>query len=91
MGSQHNKYMSTSHFDIFLTNSNCLQIAPAMSLWVDIHVGLRFIIIWLRMNELIGVYIGKKSIINQEWVAWEGANWKTLEVGGTKRKSITFV
>ena len=43
------------------------------------------------MNELIGVNIGKKSIINQEWVAWEGANWKTLEVGGTKRKSITFV
>ena len=53
---QHNKNMTTSHFDsLFFPHFNHLQIAKLMCLWLDIHIGLMFIIIlimdrWVRWN-----------------------------------------
>ena len=38
---------------------------------VDIHVGLIFMDIWLRMNEFSGANIGKWSSINKKLDAWK--------------------
>ena len=64
MSSQQNNNMTTSHFDIFLHIFNHLQIAWLMCLWVDIHLGLVFVVI-LIADEWVNV--GKKSSINQNW------------------------
>ena len=61
MRSQHNNKMTTSHFDIVFTRSNHLQIARLMYLQVDILVSLMFIVIFIRVNELSGVNVGKKN------------------------------
>ena len=53
-------------------NSNHLHIAQVMTLWVDIHVSLMFIVIWLQMEELGGNNVGKKLPHQpySSWVAW---------------------
>ena len=65
MSSQYDKNVTTSHFDSTCLQSTHLQIARVISSWVDIHVGLTFIIIgitneWVRFG---GVNVGKKSSI----------------------------
>ena len=44
------------------------------------------------MNELVGVNIGKDRLSTRNGLLGKlGANLKTLEVGGTKRKDMAFV
>ena len=45
MNTQHNKIMTTSHFNIFVHILYHLQIARFMCLWIDIHVSLMFTVI----------------------------------------------
>ena len=47
----------------FFTHSSHLQIAWFMNLWVDLHVGLIFIVFWLQMTKLGGVNVGR----NHPW------------------------
>ena len=73
MNCQHNKKMTIfiplPTWTIFVPQSNHPQIAWLMSLWVEIHVGLMFIVIliedeWVRR-------VGRNSCINPKWVAWK--------------------
>ena len=62
--------MATTNFDIRFSHSKHLkhlQIAWLMCPWA-----------WYfdsRMNPLGGINVGKKSSINQKWVAWEVKGW----------------
>ena len=74
MSSQHNKNMTTSHFDILFPHSNHFQIARPIQicLWVDIHVGLIFYSYYdCGWMSSVGFKVRKKLSTNQKWIAWE--------------------
>ena len=57
MSSQHNKDMTTSTLTfVFYQIVIIFKLHMVVSWWVDIHVGLMFIVISLGMNELGGAY-----------------------------------
>ena len=56
------EHLSQQKHDHFpLRHCNHLQVAWVMSLWVDIHVGLMFIVVWLWMNEFGGINVDGKN------------------------------
>lgn len=50
---------------------NHLHIAQVMSLWVDLYVGLMFIVIWLQLNESGGRWWKEEITTNYDWIAWK--------------------
>ena len=65
MSPQHNKNITTSHFDISFTHSSHLHTAQLMCFmhkyqcWIDVYSYFLY-----QMNKLGGVYVGKEPCIN---------------------------